>query len=281
MKKKTQKFILILMAILTITTNFNWGILNVFASEKGDIDTEVEEILSDENIDLVNLEYTDEEIIMEASLDTDEQETIETELLIDYDNSETSVTVIEVTEEGIEEKITYSLNIEELDEENQIATFTNEETGEEFYYDSNLGYTSFAISVPLGIAITTTLLAALAKTGATIVLAGVTYVVFSKAASKVNRKKYNHFRAHRKDGKLYLGSAFKNDTAAINWARSGKDTWSISSNQAKKVAKGANLSGSPYREIDRKNGKPRPGRFWHWHPYKKKPNMHAFYGNPA
>ncbi|MFS0766340.1 MULTISPECIES: hypothetical protein [Peribacillus] len=60
--------------------------------------------------------------------------------------------------------------------------------------------------------------------------------------------------------------------------KSKKDTWSVSSNQAQGVAQGANPSGKPFAEVDKMGGKPKKGYYLHWHPYKKTPNAHAFYG---
>lgn len=55
----------------------------------------------------------------------------------------------------------------------------------------------------------------------------------------------------------------------------------FSKNQAKKVAAGANTNGSPINEVDQYNGKPKKGYYYHWHPYKRTPKAHAFYGNPV
>ncbi|WP_283107558.1 hypothetical protein [Bacillus cabrialesii] len=41
-------------------------------------------------------------------------------------------------------------------------------------------------------------------------------------------------------------------------------------NQAKAVAAGAN-----------KNGKPKKGYYYHWHPYKRTPKAHSFYESPV
>lgn len=57
-----------------------------------------------------------------------------------------------------------------------------------------------------------------------------------------------------------------------------KNTWFI---LFKKVAAGANTNGSPINEVDQYNGKPKKGYYYHWHPYKRTPKAHAFYGNPV
>ena len=62
--------------------------------------------------------------------------------------------------------------------------------------------------------------------------------------------------------------------ASHHQKKQSQDEWSVSKTQAKAVAKGANPHGTPFHEID----KDKKGKYYHWHPYRKKPNMHSFYG---
>lgn len=65
------------------------------------------------------------------------------------------------------------------------------------------------------------------------------------------------------------------EAAATNALKAGRSTWSISSNQAKKVASKL-AKGKPINEVD-KNAK--TGYYWHWRSSNRKPKgHHAFYG---
>ncbi|GAE95353.1 hypothetical protein JCM21714_4579 [Gracilibacillus boraciitolerans JCM 21714] len=157
------------------------------------------------------------------------------------------------------------------------ATIEDVETGEEFSFDSEEGVASFVFLIPLGIVMTPAVLTALFHTGAMIIVGGAAYVV----ATHANRSKnYSHFAAVVKSGSVYHGGGLSK-TKAVARIKSGKDTWSVSSNQAKGVAASANPSGQPINEVDKLNGKPKKGYYYHWHPYKRTPKAHAFYGNPV
>ena len=59
----------------------------------------------------------------------------------------------------------------------------------------------------------------------------------------------------------------------------GKDVWSRTKADGKKSAQGANMKGEPIYEIDKINGKPKKGYYYHWHTYKRSPKAHSFVGN--
>ncbi|MED3888791.1 hypothetical protein P4601_02365 [Peribacillus frigoritolerans] len=83
-----------------------------------------------------------------------------------------------------------------------------------------------------------------------------------------------------KKGGVYIGKGLSKSQAVAR-IKSKNDTWSTSSNQAKGVASSANKNGKPINEVDKLNGKPKKGYYWHWHPYKRVPKAHAFYGGPV
>ncbi|RPJ99255.1 hypothetical protein BSBH6_04086 [Bacillus subtilis] len=63
--------------------------------------------------------------------------------------------------------------------------------------------------------------------------------------------------------------------------KSKGDVYSVSKNQAKAVAASANKNGKPIHEVDKRNGKPKKCYYYHWHPYKRTPKAHSFYGSPV
>ncbi|OXX84558.1 hypothetical protein AVM15_03670 [Paraclostridium benzoelyticum] len=63
--------------------------------------------------------------------------------------------------------------------------------------------------------------------------------------------------------------------------KSRQDVWFKSKESARKVAAGANKSGKPIHEIDKVNGRPKKGYYWHWHAANRIPKAHSLYGIPA
>ena len=137
----------------------------------------------------------------------------------------------------------------------------------------------FAIAIPIGIVITKTALSALLYAGGTVIVGGSAYIVASKAKKN---KKYEYFCAFlekgNQEGDLYIGKGISSGEAKRRMRR-GQDIWTVTSRLAKKAA--SSLSkGSPIREVDKdKKGRPKKGHYWHYHPAKRKPKVHAFYGN--
>ncbi|HLS23656.1 MAG TPA: SAR2788 family putative toxin [Pseudogracilibacillus sp.] len=248
---------------------------NVYSDFSEDLTEEIEEKLSDEEIILEKVEGNEDEISLEATYETNDEE----EITIDVDLNLEDATVELSTwdEEGNLDE--YEITINYLDSGRIVFTYVDPETGDEHTYNSTKATALIAPAIPLGIAISASLFSALAKTAAVIVVAGAAYIVASEAIPKVNKnkkkKQYNHFAAviSKSNGKLYIGKGLST-SAAITRAKKSQDVWSVSKTQAKAVAKGANPHGTPFHEID----KDKKGKYYHWHPYRKKPNMHSFYG---
>ncbi|MCD8503087.1 MAG: SAR2788 family putative toxin [Bacillaceae bacterium] len=235
---------------------------------------QMNESLLEENIIVTDLDITTDLIVIESVVETTDSYLVETIIEIEPGENSFDLTVIETDDDGNETKTVYLVIIDELDEENIKASFTNSATGESFYYDSEEGIASLAFVIPIGIVMSKAALTALFHTGAMIIVGGSAYVVATQAKRS---DKYNHFAAVRKNNDLYIGKGLS-ESAAVRRLKSSKDTWSVSSNQAKRIAGLANPNGQPLREVDRLNGQPRPGRYWHWHPHNRTPKAHAFYG---
>ncbi|PKE50984.1 hypothetical protein CW676_12495, partial [Macrococcoides caseolyticum] len=91
------------------------------------------------------------------------------------------------------------------------------------------------------------------------------------------------YKAKLKDGKVYIyrKSAGISYAAAVRrgkYNKEFKDVWSVSRSYAKKVAQGVNPKGSPINETNL-SIKNKNEQYHHYHPYKRTPAMHSFYGS--
>lgn len=159
--------------------------------------------------------------------------------------------------------------------DNTYANLTNTQTKDSTIVQTASVHNNVAPAIPILVASGVEII--LSVTAAYfIVVEGQRMVAAAKSIASIMKspkRKYNHYRAVLKDYKLYLGSGLSR-TNAIKRAKSKKDVWSVSKNQAKEVARGANKNGLPIHEIDQN----RKGKYFHYHPYKRTPKMHSFYG---
>jgi hypothetical protein len=228
----------------------------------------VADALEEEGLELINLEATADEIVVENAVSDGG---VESELTLQVGSDVASMVISDPDAPG-EGSHEFELTIHELTEELVSFTITDPATGETANYRSDEGVPAFAIVIPIGIAISGAVLSALAKTAAVIVVAGATYVIAKEFHGR--RHTYSHYRAVRRDGHLYMGSGMSRSTATA-WGKAGNDVWSVSGNQAKELAKAVNPTGQPAGpEIDAD----RRGKYWHYHPRNRTPHMHSFYG---
>ncbi|KIL22540.1 hypothetical protein B4134_0196 [Bacillus safensis] len=242
----------------------------------------LEDSLSEENISVDNFEISNDELVLDTSMNDAEGNKVEATLNVEPGAGSFNLTTREFNEVGEEISNEYEIKINQFKDDEFEATFEDVETEEIFTYNSEEGTASFAFLIPVGIAISPAVMAALFHTGAVIVVAGTGYVIATQANKhrSKNKKKYNHFQAVIKNGGVYVGKGLSK-SKAIARMKSKKDIWSISSNQAKGVAAGANRSGKPINEVDKYKNKPKKGHYYHWHPYKRTPKAHSFYGGPV
>lgn len=238
---------------------------------------ELKENLSNENISVDTLDFSSENIQLEASVQNMKGRDVKVILNVVAGSEYLDLITYELNNSGEKIKKEYKVKVEQFEEDEFKATFEDSETGEVFKYDSEEGVASIAFLIPIGIVMSPALLTALFHTGAMIIVGGAAYVVATQAKKS---DKYSHFSSVVKGGSVYIGKGLSK-SKAISRIKKGKDTWSVSKSQAKKVAAGANTNGSPINEVDQYNGKPKKGYYYHWHPYKRTPKAHAFYGNPV
>ena len=281
-KKSLNKFIILIVFSLIISS---FPINNKANAEEIDttevvvneIQQTLEETLEEENIMVDEFEITTEKLSLTTSLEDASGEV--NSVVVEVIPGENYITIFsdEADELGNIERKEYQVNLEDIqvDEQTFEGTFEDVETGETYSYDSEVGTASIAFLIPIGIAMSPAVLTALFHTGAMIIVGGSAYVIATQAKKD---KKYSHFAATVNKGGVYIGKGLSKSKAVAR-IQSKKDTWSTSKNQAKGVAASANPSGQPINEVDKLNGKPKKGYYWHWHPYKRTPKAHAFYGS--
>jgi hypothetical protein len=168
---------------------------------------------------------------------------------------------------------TYEIDVDELNGRSTELTVTDTATGAEASVTHDEGEFA-ALPLVLGIPLAISVLEALLAATAVVVVAGITYVAAAEAIKAIRRgSSYNHFRALRRSNGLFIGNGMTFNSA-IQWARLGRDTWSTSFAGARAVARGVKNANPVGPEID-EGGK---NKFWHFHPSKRRPAMHAFYG---
>lgn len=135
----------------------------------------------------------------------------------------------------------------------------------------------FVIALP-GI-IGSALISALIAASASVVIAGVTYILATEIASSLRKKSYKHYQAairyseKLKRNELFIGNSL-GETGASGRLKSGNDVWSTSQAGAKKIAKLAGGNKEPVGA--EKHGGGKPGYYWHYHTYNRK-GGHSFF----
>lgn len=183
---------------------------------------------------------------------------------------------------------TYDINIEESTVERTIFTLTNPETGESYEYDSTQASSAVAFVIPIAFgAISVSTALYYLAIGAAIVLGGALALEAGKAISKIisennkksKSKKRDYYPATLKSNKIFISAKGLTKTQAVTRAKKGQgnDVWALSRTKAKSLAvaiKNGKAAVGP--EI---HGGGKKGYMWHYHPNKRSPNVHLFYGS--
>lgn len=179
----------------------------------------------------------------------------------------------------------YDVLIHESTQEHTSFTLIDRLSSETYLYDSSLGGVSIAFVIPIayaGIALGTILY--YLAIGAAIIVAGVVILEASKAVTQIisanNTKSINdrrdYYSAYISGSNVYISPNGLSSSQAQVLGRAGNDIWAISRDKAKQLAKLLNLSGVPIGP--EAHG---AGYLWHYHPFNRQPNMHAFFGSPS
>lgn len=240
---------------------------DVLEQENSKIMKELKEKFKENGMIIVKSSIEDSHIIIDAKTKSDGAIAH-----FDYDILEGDFDV----KSRIDNKVqTFDADITADSNDNTIANLTNTQTKDSTVIQTDSVHNNIAPAIPILVASGVEII--LSVTAAYfIVVEGQRMVAAAKSIASIMKspkRKYNHYRAVLKDYKLYIGSGLSR-TNAIKRAKSKKDVWSVSKNQAKEVARGANKNGLPIHEIDKKS----KGKYFHYHPYKRTPKMHSFYG---
>jgi hypothetical protein len=179
-----------------------------------------------------------------------------------------------VTEQALELEI-HESSFSEFD-----FRLTDPVSGTSLRFDSESPIESIAFAIPL-VFVGVSVAAALKwlAVGAAVVVGGVLMVEAAKAVDRIlnNRnRKHEHYAAVLRNGRLYVGGGLSR-AAALARGRSGGDVWSTSRAQAHAVARAVNTACRPIGpEISRG-----AGMLYHFHPCRRTPKMHAFFGSPV
>ncbi|MBF2627652.1 hypothetical protein [Listeria marthii] len=236
----------------------------------------IEEHLEDENITLDSMGIENDGINIEVSTTTTNNEEVSSEIHIIPGSQSIKINSIEINNEGKEEVKNYEINIDTINQDGDFeGTYKDLDSNKVEEIDSEDAMASFAFAIPVGINLGVWALNALYHAGAMIIVSGTAFVVASKATKK--EKKYNHFEAVVKNGTVYIGNGLSSSKATSRLCK-GKDTWSVSKNQANIIVKTVKAGKPVGPEVDKSNGKPKRGYYYHYHPANRSPKCHAFYG---
>lgn len=199
-------------------------------------------------------------------------------------NLNTDVITTEVIDNKIDKKQEYLSEIYDNSTNDMKVKMTDTGTKETQIVSSNEVHDNIPFAIPLVIYGAEVILALAAS--AVIVYKGIELVRLGKVAAQIintKNRKYNHYKAKLKDGKVYIyrKSAGISYAAAVRrgkYNKEFKDVWSVSRSYAKKVAQGVNPKGSPINETNL-SIKNKNEQYHHYHPYKRTPAMHSFYGS--
>ncbi|MBQ5153644.1 hypothetical protein D6861_010570 [Macrococcoides caseolyticum] len=170
---------------------------------------------------------------------------------------------------------TFDADVVSDTDNNTIANLTNTKTKDSMVIKEDSVHNNVVFAIPIIVASGAEIVLSVAA-AYFIVVEGHKMVAAVKAIPallKSKKRNYNHFRAALKNDKLYIGKGLSL-TSAVKRGKDRKNVWSISAKYAKAVASKVNTKGPAFKEID----KDRKGKYYHYHPYKRTPKMHSFYG---
>ncbi|WP_214818803.1 hypothetical protein [Exiguobacterium sp. s131] len=241
------------------------------------------ELLREENVNVKEITFNDQ-IETEVELENFDGELASLKLSIEPGAESFPITVTEFDGEvtNYEVKFTAEAESDLLDGnaayEDYELLYLNEDQEEAFESDPQEAEVSILpIAIPIGLAITPAVVNALVQAGGIIIVSGVAHVIETKAKKS---KKYSFFQAALSGGGLYVGKGISKGEAVTRLKR-GKDIWATTKSNAKAAASGGDLSEKPIHEVDKYDGEPPKGRYYHYHPFNRTLKCHAFYGSPV
>lgn len=284
--KKVTIGLLITLLISQFSTQYSYAEANteldLFTEQA--IEEKFVELLKEENVTVKEINF-DEQVTTEVELENVDGDLASLKLSIEPGAESFPVTVTEFNGDVIDYEVHFSveenyglLENDEMSEEEYELLYMDEDGEVVFESDSEEAQASFLpLAVPIGLALTPAVMNALAQAGGIIIVSGVAHVIETKVKKHRN---YSYFQATLSGGGLYVGKGISKGDAVTRLKR-GNDIWATTKSNAKSAASGANLSGKPIHEVDKYDGAPKKGRYYHYHPFNRTPKCHAFYGSPV
>lgn len=210
-----------------------------------------------------------------------------TTVIMTYDKNTSDVTMESIENDSdmkkaIKDRNSFNLQLDPENIESFEVSNTVEYQGKSYDLEKTPDYSEYrqargAAAIPLAVALGGSLLKWIISQFASIVIAGITYVVASAVISDLQKKNYDHFLASLRSGKLYIGNSITYASATAR-LKSGGDVWSKTNALAKKVAQGAGGGKVPVGvERHDANGSKKNDYYWHFHAYNRV-GGHSFYG---
>lgn len=172
----------------------------------------------------------------------------------------------------------YKIDVETATSEKIVATFTDIETGEKYFVNTDQLQASIAFLVPIGVIIGEALLAHLVSAGLAIIIGGVTYAAATEVIKDLQKKKeYDHYVAKLDNNVLFIGNNISLSTAASQLITEG-DVWSRTGDLAAKVAREAGGGKPPVPSENHMTTGSKKNLYYHHYHANGRIGGHSFYG---
>ena len=258
-----KKLISIILSFCMIFTNFN----AIYANQNSDL--ELIGILEDaDRVELVQNDYNYGEAYAIFG-------NLKSTIKWNKKTNEVEFEVENLKSRSILDKSTFDIEINEEFEPVGVLEYNGEKYDLETTDINQNARVVLALPAIVGSALVSALIAA----SATVIIAGVTYVLATEIASTLRKKQPKHYQAairyskKLKRNELFIGDSL-GETGASGRLKAGNDVWSTSQAGAKKIAKLAGGNKEPVGA--EKHGGGKPGYYWHYHTHNRK-GGHSFF----
>ncbi|MDX8346333.1 SAR2788 family putative toxin [Rossellomorea sp. YZS02] len=265
-----MKFTKIVSSLLIFTLIFSTlsSITPVFAEERANE--------SSLQSDITLVENTEEEITVQTNA---EKENAVVSATLDKESNTFTINSTEENELGQMIEKSYNVIVNTATDEEFIATFIDQETGEQYEVNSNELNASLVWLIPLGVVLGEALIAHLISAGLAVVIAGVTYTAVKEVSEKLKKKKHDHYMAILTKGDLFIGNPLSEAQAVSRLKSKDKkanNVWSVSYSKAALIARKAGGNKAPIGPERDKGKSSAEGYYFHFHLYNRS-GGHSFY----
>lgn len=240
--------------------------------------------LSEENIEVENIDIYLDEIVIDVSVESAEGEEVSATIEFAPGDAYIMLFVEGYNDEGIWEERVLMIDLTDVEdymgEDHGIIDVTIEdvETGEIFEYHSEYGELAAVITatmVSAGIIASLATLAWLLLIGIVVIIGGMVWIRATEATQSRRDRNALHFRARIHRGHVVIGRRLTNAQAATR-LRNGSDTWSPARARARQAARDASRGRTPTHDQAHTRGSRNNWYMPHYHP-SPRTGAHAFY----